>query len=341
MQSNRRIVLEERPRYIIPTANCFRMEDCAIAQPGVGELLVKTQWLGMEPYLLGKVKRASAQANPIKLGEPMVGPAVGRVETSNHPDYAPGDLVYGLWSWQDFALTSGAYVRRIPADLPSPSMALGALGYSGFGAYLSLLELGAAKPGETVVIGAASGGMGQILGQIARLKGIRAVGVAGGPEKCRLAVERFGFAACIDRRERRIPEQLKAACPKGIDVYVETVGGWLFEGALPLLNLRARVVVCGLMSMYAAAGLPDGPDRTMLLLNEINLKRLEVKGLVVFDHMKQRYSDFKREMIGWLNSGQVKPLEWVVEGLEHAPGALQSVFEGKNRGKTVVKVATG
>lgn len=339
MQSNRRIVLEERPRYIIPTANCFRMETCPVPEPGEGELLVRTQWLGMEPYLLGKVKRASVQANPIKLGDPMVGPAVGRVQASNHPDYASGDLVYGLWSWQDLALTSGTYVRRIPAELSQPSHALGALGYSGFGAYLALLELGAAKPGETVVIGAASGGMGQILGQIARLKGIRAVGIAGGPEKCRLATERFGFAACVDRRERKIPEQLKAVCPKGIDVYVETVGGYIFDAALPLFNLHARMVVCGLMSLYSAAGLPDGPDRTMLLLNEINLKRLEVRGLVVFDHMKQRYSEFKREMLGWLKSGEVKPLEWVLEGLDRAPEALQSMFESKNHGKTVVKVA--
>lgn len=339
MQSNRRIVLEERPRYVIPTANCFRMESCSVGEPGNGELLIRTHWLGMEPYLLGKVKRASAQAEPIKLGDPMIGPAVGRVESSRHPDYAAGDLVYGLWAWQDYAVTSGTYVRKIPAELRRPSYALGALGYSGFGAYLALLDLGAAKPGETVVIGAASGGMGQILGQIARIRGIRAVGIAGGPEKCRLATERFGFAACVDRREHRIPEQLKAACPNGIDVYVETIGGWVFDGAMPLLNLRGRVVVCGLMAMYAAAGLPDGPDRTMLLLNEINLKRLEVKGLVVFDHMKRRYSEFKREMLGWLESGEVKPLEWIVEGLEHAPEALQNVFESKNRGKTVVRIA--
>lgn len=340
MLSNRRIVLAERPRYVIPTANCFKLDHAPIPEPRDGELLIRTQWLGMEPYLLSKVKRASNQAEPIALGDPMVGPAVGRVEHSRHADYATGDLVYGLWKWQDHAVSGPGPIRKVPPDIQRPSFALGVLGYSGFGAYLALLHLAAAQPGETVVVGAATGGLGQCVGQIARLKGIRAVGVAGSAEKCRVAVERLGFDACVDHHDQRFSESLKSACGKGVDVYIETVGGRVFDAVMPLMNLHGRIVVCGLMSNYSAASLPGGPDRTTLLLNEINLKRLEIRGLVVFDHMKARYSEFKREMIGWLASGEVRPLEHIVQGLEHAPDALQSVFEGRNFGKTLVHVGS-
>lgn len=338
MQANRRIVLAERPRYIIPTANCFRLEKTEIPEPREGEVQVRTLWLGMEPYLLGKVKRSTGQA-PVQLGDPMVGPAVGQVERSRDVNYREGDLVTGLWGWMDHAITDRVHIRPLPSELKQPSHMIGALGYSGFGAYLAVTTLGEAQPGETVVIGAATGGMGQIVGQLAKIYGYRAVGIAGGMEKCRLAVQRFGFDACVDRRSRTFAEDLRSACGRGIDVYIETLGGKAFAAALPLLNVRARVVVAGLMSVYAAQGLPDGPDRTMLLLNDINLKRLQVKGLVVFDHMKTRFSEFKREMLGWLASGQVQPLENVVDGLENAPEALQSVFEGRNLGKTVVRVA--
>lgn len=338
MQANRRIVLAERPRYIIPTANCFRLEHSDVPTPRDGEILIRTHWLGMEPYLLGKVKRSSGPA-PVQLGDLMVGPAVGQVAASRDADYQEGDLVTGLWGWADHAISDRVHIRKLPPELQRPSHMIGALGYSGFGAWLSVTALGEAQPGETVVIGAATGGMGQIVGQLAKIYGYRAVGIAGGAEKCRLAVERFGFDVCVDRRSRSFAEDLRSACGKGIDVYVETLGGKAFAAVLPLLNLRARVVVAGLMSMYSAQGLPDGPDRTMLLLNEINLKRLQIRGLVVFDHMKARFSEFKREMLGWLASGQIKPLENVVDGLEHAPDALQSVFEGRNLGKTVVRVA--
>lgn len=339
MAGNRRIVLAERPRYTFPTTNCFKLGSSEIPEPAEGQVLIRTQWLGIEPYLLGKVKRASGQA-PVQLGDAMEGPAVGVVEASRNPELQVGDRVTGLWAWQERALSDSNHVRKLPAELKQASHALGALGYSGFGAYLALTHLGDAQPGQTVVTGAASGGMGQMVGQIARIKGVRAVGVAGSAEKCRLATENFGYEMCLDRHLRSaLPAELKKACPQGIDVYIETVGGRVYDAALPLLRLRARMVVAGLMTMYTANSLPDGPDRTMVLLNEINLKRLQVLGLVVFDHMKARYSDFKRDMLGWLDSGEVKPLEHVFEGLENAPSALQAMFEGKNLGKTVVKVS--
>lgn len=339
MDTNRRIVLAERPRYIFPTANCFKLKTGPIPEPGEGEILLRTLWLSMDPYLLGKVKRASNQAEPIPLGEVMVGPTVARVEKSNHPDYQPGDLVSGFWGWQDYAISDGVRIHKLPAGLKHPAHALTVLGYSGFGAYVALLDLGAAKPGDTVVIGAATGGMGQIVGQIAKLKGIRAIGVAGGAEKCQMAVEQFGFAACLDRRAKNLPEQMRGATPNGVDVYIETVGGKVFDSVLPRLNLHARVIVCGLMEMYSAASLPSGVDRSMLLLNEILIRRLEVKGLSVFDHMRRLFPTYRKEMIDWINNGQIKPVEDVIEGLEKAPEALQGVFEGRNRGKSLVHVA--
>lgn len=339
MRTNRRVVLAERPRYIIPTANCFELEKAPVPEPGEGELLVRTLWLGMEPYLLGKVKRASAEAEPVDIGQPMVGPGVGRVEVSRDANYQPGDLVYGLWAWQDYAVVHSSRTRKVPADLRRPSYHLGALGYSGFGAYIAVTDLGAAKAGETLVVGAATGGFGQIAGQLAKLKGCRTVGFAGGKEKCRLAMEQFGFDACIDHEARDLAEQLKRACPKGIDIYLETVGGAALDAVVPLFNVHGRMVVCGLMSLYATGVLPDGPDRTMLLLNQAIIKRLKISGLSSFDHLKRRYNEFKREMIGWIDSGQIKPMEYIVEGLENAPTALQNMFEGKNRGKTVVRVA--
>lgn len=339
MEINRRIVLAERPRYIIPTVNCFRMEQGAVPVPQEGQVLLRTQWLSMDPYLLSKVKRASPQADPVALGDVMVGPTVGRVVTSKHPAYKAGDLVSGFWGWQDYAISDGTRMRKLPLDLKRPSHMLGALGYSGFGAYVALLELGAAKPGETAVIGTATGGLGQIAGQLAKLKGIRAVGIAGGPEKCRIATERFGYDACIDHHSRHFAEALKAACPKGVDVYVETIGGKVFDGVLPLFNLNARMVICGLMAMYAAGGLPPGPDRTMEVMNEVLLKRLQIKGMVTQDFMGRLYHDFKLQMISWINSGQIKPMEYIVEGLEQAPEALQGMFEGRNLGKPLVHVA--
>jgi len=339
MELNRRIVLSERPRYIIPTVNCFRMDQQPVPAPREGEVLLRTLWLSMDPYLLSKVKRASPQADPVALGDVMVGPTVGRVVSSKHAAYKAGDLVSGFWGWQDYAVSDGTRMRKLPADLKRPSQMLGALGYSGFGAYVALLELGLAKAGETVVIGAATGGLGQIAGQLARLKGIRAVGIAGGPEKCRLATEKFGYAACVDHRSKDFAEALRNACPKGVDVYLELIGGKVFDGVLPLFNLNARMVICGLMAMYAAGGLPPGPDRTMEVMNEVLLKRLQIKGMVTQDFVGRLYHDFKLQMIGWINSGQIKPVEDVVDGLERAPEALQGMFEGRNLGKSLVHVA--
>lgn len=338
MNKNRRIVLEERPRYIIPTANCFRVETGSAPGPGAGEVLLQTLWLSMDPYLLSKVKRFSAQAEPIKLGGAMVGLSIARVVRSNHPDYSPGDLAMGFLPWQDYAVSDGTRVRKLTARLPRVQCALGALGYAGFTGYLAVLIAGQAKAGETVVIGSANSGAAQIAAQIARRQGARVVGVGLGRHQCPLPAAELGYDAYIDAGER-LADELKASCPKGVDLYIELVGGKVLDAVMPLLNLHARVVVCGLKALYTSDELPGGPDRTMLFLNEVMVKRLQVQGLVVFDYMKEHYAEFRKKMIGWINNGDLQLLEDVTEGLENAPRALQRMFESNNCGHVVVRVA--
>lgn len=336
---NRRIVLQERPRYIVPTANIFRMVESPMPEARDGEILVRTLWLGMDPYLYSRVKRTSSQAEPVALGEVMVGTTVGRVEVSNRPDFAVGDLVHGFWGWQDYAVLDGTRVWKIDPEIPRPSYMLGALGVSGFGAYLAVNELVKIQPGETLTFGAALGGLGHIAGQIGKLKGARVIGVAGTPEKCRIAVEQLGFDACIHRKAKDYEAQLQAAYKGGIDAYVMAIGGKMFEIALPFFKLRSRVAICGLMATYSMTGLPPGPDRTFLLLNQALIKRMSIHGMVVFDHMHtSRHEEFLRSMKDWILSGKVKPIEDVAEGLEKAPDTLQGLFEGKNVGKAVVRV---
>lgn len=341
MQENRRIVLAERPRYWMPTFNCFRLESGPVPEPGSGEVLLRTLWLSLEPYMYGRMKRASSQAEPVALGDVMVGATVGRVERSNHDGFREGELVIGFWGWQDYALSDGSRLRKLasPVELEHPSYALGVLGRSsGLAAFVALQELARPANGETVVVGTATGGLGQIAGQIAKLRGCRAVGIAGGEKKCRFAVEALGYDACISRTADDFPEQLRAACSDGIDSYIETVGGKVFEAVLPLLNINARMVVLGLMETYTATGLPKGPDRTMVFLNQIIFKRLQVFGLVGNDYYERLFDAFQEQMGAWIASGEVKPVEHIVESLEEAPRALQGIFEGRNFGKVVVRV---
>lgn len=337
---NRRIVLRERPRYTLPTANIFELKKGAVPEAGANQVLIRTLWLGLDPYLYSRVKRASAQAEPVPLGEVMVGSTVGRVVVSNRSDFAVGDLVSGFWGWQDYFVSDGQRISKIDPEISRPSYMLGAFGISGFGAYIAVNDLVHVQPGETLIFGAALGGLGQIAGQIGKIRGARVVGVAGGPEKCRIAVEQLGFDACISHKAKDFPAQLKAACPKGVDAYVMTIGGRMFEVALPWFNLRARIAVCGLMATYGMTSLPPGPDRTFILLNEMLMKRMELRGLVSLDYMQTpRHGDFMRDMKEWIANGKIKPVEHVVEGFEKAPEWLQGIFEGKNVGKCVIHVA--
>jgi NADPH-dependent curcumin reductase len=334
---NRRIVLAARP-HGEPSAADFRLETLAVPELKAGEVLLQTLYLSLDPYMRGRMSDAPSYAPPVEIGAVMVGGTVCRVAESRNPEYASGDLVLAYTGWQEYAVSDGAGLHKL-GDLAHPSLALGVLGMPGFTAYMGLLDIGAPKAGETVVVAAASGAVGAVVGQIARLQGCRVVGVAGGTEKCRYVVDELGFDACIDHRAADFPAQLAAACPQGIDVYFESVGGAVFDAVLPLLNARARVPLCGLISQYNATALPEGPDRLTLLTGTLLKRRIRMQGFIIFDDYGPRYPEFLQAMSAWVAAGKIKFREDVVSGLEAAPQALIGLLKGQNFGKLVVEVA--
>ena len=338
MPINHRIVLNSRP-VGAPTPENFRIEEAPIAAPATGEVLLRTLYLSLDPYMRGRMSDGPSYAAPVALGEAMVGSTVSRVESSNPPDFKPGDLVLGQSGWQSLALSDGNGLNKLDAAMTHPSLALGVLGMPGFTAYMGLLDIGQPKAGETVVVAAASGAVGSVVGQIAKLKGCHVVGIAGGADKCRYVVDELGFDACIDHRSPDLKQQLASACPKGIDVYFENVGGAVFDAVLPLLNTKARVPVCGLIAHYNDTTLPPGPDRLGLLTRTLLIKRIKMQGFIIFDDYAHRYGEFFAEMSQWLKDGKIKFREDVIDGLENAPQAFIDLLEGKNFGKLVVRVA--
>lgn len=341
MPSNRRVILAERPRYIVPTANCFRVLTGPSPEPGPGQLLIRTQYLSMDVMLYSRVQDVGGNSEPIAIDDVMAGPAVGVVISSNHPDYQAGEEVGGYWGWQDFVVSNGSRLRKLDFGLQRPSLGLSAYGPSAFGAYVALKLLAPPQAGETVVVGTALGGLGHIAGQIAKLKGCRVVGIAGGAEKCRVAVEQLGFDACVDHKAKDFAAQLRAACPKGVDVDVETIGGRALDAVMPLLNLNARIAACGLMDtpQLGETSFEGKYSKTMSFMYTLINKRLSIRGLVIFDHLRAEMQNFHRDMKAWIDSGQVKPMEDIVVGLEQAPAAFNDVFMGRNRGKRLIKVA--
>lgn len=335
---NRRIVLAARP-HGAPTAENFRLEETAVPTPATGQMLLRIIHLSLDPYMRGRMSDAPSYAASVAVGEPMVGGTVARVVTSHHPDYKEGDLVLSNSGWQDYALSDGTDVTKLDANIGKPSYAIGALGMPSFTAYMGLLDIGQPKAGETVVVAAATGAVGSVVGQIAKLKGCYVVGIAGGAEKCAYAVKELGFDACIDHRSADFPQQLAAACAKGIDVYFENVGGAVFDAVLPLLNTSARVPVCGLIANYNATELPAGPDRLPLLTRTLLTRRIRMQGFIIFLDYAHRYNEFFDDMSGWLKTGKIKFREDIVEGLENAPQAFIGLLEGKNFGKLIIKVA--
>ena len=338
MPINHRIVLNSRP-VGAPTLDNFRLEEAPIAAPATGEVLLRTLFLSLDPYMRGRMSDGPSYAAPVALGEVMVGSTISRVEASQHPDFKAGDLVLGQSGWQSLALSNGKALSKLDTAMTQPSLALGVLGMPGFTAYMGLLDIGQPQAGETVVVAAASGAVGSVVGQIAKLKGCRVVGIAGGAEKCRYVVSELGFDACIDHRSPDLKQQLAAACPKGIDVYFENVGGAVFDAVLPLLNTRARIPVCGLIANYNDTALPPGPDRLGLLPRTLLIKRIKMQGFIIFDDYAHHYGEFFGEMSQWLKDGKIKFREDVVDGLENAPQAFIGLLEGKNFGKLVVRLA--
>ncbi len=335
---NRQIQLASRPKGA-PTAANFNLVHTVVPTAGPGQVLLRTVYLSLDPYMRGRMSDAASYAASVAVGEPMVGATVCRVETSQNDKFAVGDWVLAHTGWQDFAVFDGAGLTKLDPKVGPASYALGVMGMPGFTAYMGLLDIGAPKAGETVVVAAATGAVGSVVGQIAKLKGCRVVGIAGGAKKCQSAVEELGFDACIDHHSDDLAAQLALTCPKGIDVYFENVGGKVFDAVLPLLNTSARVPVCGLIANYNDTELPAGPDRSPLLMRTLLTKRIRMQGFIIFDDYGSRYPEFAKIMGEWLTSGQIKFREDIVDGLENAPQAFIGLLEGKNFGKLIVRVA--
>lgn len=335
---NRRILLASRPNGR-PSPENFRVDTQPVPAPADGQVLLHTLYLSLDPYMRNLMEEVGpGYAPPVALGDPMVGGTVSRVVASRHAGFRAGELVLANAGWQDFALSNGSDLLAL-GELAKPSLALGGLGMPGFTAYVGLLDIGQPKPGETVVVAAATGAVGSMVGQIAKLKGARVVGIAGGQDKCRHAVEDLGFDACIDRRDPRLAERLAEACPAGIDIYFENVGGEVTDAVLPLLNIGARIPVCGFVSHYNDAATSAGPDRRPQLLATVLQKRVRMQGFIILDHYGERYDAFRRDMQVWLAEGRIKLKEDIVDGLEQAPAAFTGLLEGRNFGKLVVRVA--
>jgi NADPH-dependent curcumin reductase CurA len=336
--TNRKIVLAERPKGL-PNTNTLRLEEDDIEQASAGEMLLRTVYLSLDPYMRGRMNDAKSYAVPLQIGEVMSGQVVAVVVSSNLDGFEAGDYVLSRSGWQDFAISDGTEVMNLGKDPKNPSWSLGILGMPGYTAYAGLLHIGEPKPGETVVVAAASGPVGATVGQIAKIKGCRVVGIAGGAEKCAHVVKTLGFDACIDHKADDFAEQLKAACSDGIDVYFENVGGKVLYAVLPLLNPFARMPVCGVVSWYNLTGLPEGMDFGPAIMGTILRMKVKVQGFIIFDSFpKTTYIDFMRDMTEWLAEGKVQYTEQMVDGLENAPAMLNDVLLGRNFGKVVVKV---
>lgn len=335
--TSRRITLAAHPRGL-PVASDFKLVAEPLPGPGEGEVLLRTQFLSLDPYMRNLMDRIGpGYAPPVALGGTMPGGTVSRVIESRHPAYRAGDLVLANSGWQDYAVSDGKDLQAL-GDMARPSLALGALGMPGFTAHVGLLDIGRPKAGETVVVAAATGAVGAMVGQIARLKGARVVGIAGGAGKCRQAVDELGFDACIDRHEPLFAAQLAAACPAGIDVYFENVGGEVLSAVLPLLNIGARMPVCGFVAHYNDTAGSPGANPLPQFLAAILQKRVQVQGFIILDHYGPRFDVFRRDMDEWVRSGQVQVRESVVDGLENAPAALSDLLQGRHAGKVIVRV---
>jgi NADPH-dependent curcumin reductase CurA len=334
--THRQIVLASRP-VGAPTPENFRLEHSEIPTPAHGELLLRSVYLSLDPYMRGRMSDAKSYADPVALGETMVGGTVCQVIESNHPNFDKGEWVLAFTGWQDYGISDGEGLIKMGMNPSHPSYALGVMGMPGFTAYMGLLDIGQPKEGDTVVVAAATGAVGSMVGQIGKLKGCRVIGVAGGEEKCRYAKEQLGFDECIDHKAEDFAEQLAATCDNGIDVYFENVGGKVFDAVMPLLNTGARIPLCGLISQYNATSLPEGPDRMSMLMAQLLIKRIKMQGFIIFDDYGHRYGEFAQQMTQWVSEGKIHYREHLVEGLENAPEAFIGLLEGKNFGKLVIK----
>ena len=333
----KRIVLASRPDGKPGTDN-FRLEEAAVPVPDDGQFLVRVIYLSLDPYMRGRMDASKSYAKAVEVGDTMEGGAVGEVIASNHPGFAVGTFVNGMFGGASHAVSDGTMVRKLdPAQAPI-STAVGVLGMPGLTAFVGLNDHGRPKAGETLVVGAATGAVGSVVGQLGKIHGMRVVGVAGGAEKCAYAVEELGFDACIDHRDPDLAKRLKEACPKGVDVYYENVGGATLEAVMPLMNVWGRIPLCGMIAWYDNSGPLDGPDRLPKLWRTILVQRLAVRGFIIFDHY-DRFPAFVEEVSGHIRDGRLKYRESIAQGLENAPETFLAMLRGGNFGKQLVQVS--
>jgi len=328
---NRQVLLASRP-HGEPTEANFSVVDAPMPQAGDGEVLVRNTWLSLDPYMRGRMSEAKSYVPPARLGEPMVGQTVGEVLASRDPRFKAGDVVLTSLGWRTHGVAKAADVTAVDATRVPASCYLGVLGMPGVTAWFGLQEIGQPTPGETVLVSAASGAVGSVVGQIAKAHGCRAVGIAGGTAKCDYVVRELGFDACVDHRSATLLDDLRKACPDGVDVNFENVGGVVLDTALAVMNRHSRVVICGLVAEYSATQ-PYGYTR----LRSVLVNRIRMQGMIVFD-WQDRYGEALAGLSRLLAQGKLKYRESIAEGIDSAPRALIGLLKGENFGKQLVKL---
>jgi len=329
---NKQVLLASRPQGAVTEAN-FRFVEAPVGKPGPGEVLVRNEWLSLDPYMRGRMSDAKSYAKSAEIGEVMVGQTVGEVVESNDPNFKVGDKVLTPLGWQLYGIAAAKELTRIDAKRAPASSYLGILGMPGITAWFGLFEIGQPKPGNTVVVSAAAGAVGSVVGQLARIKGCRVVGIAGGKTKCDYVVKDLGFDACVDYKAGNLLADLRDHCPKGVDVNFENVGGMVLDTVLRVMNLHSRIVVCGLIAEYSATE-PYGYK----MLRSVLVNRITMQGMIVFD-WKDRYGEALKGLSGYLTEGKLKYRESIVDGIDNAPKGLIALLKGDNFGKQLVKLA--
>jgi NADPH:quinone reductase len=331
VKTNRRVTLAERP-VGFPKGSDFALDEVEVGEPGPGEVLVRTLWVSVDPYQRGRMSEARSYARSLELGDVITSQSLGEVVESNDGRFSPGDLALGQLGWQEYAVARGGSLRQVPEFLDPPTLALHVVGTTGLTAYFGLLDVGKPRPGDTVVVSGAAGAVGQIVGQIARLMGCRTVGIAGGPDKC-TDCKLFGYDVAIDYKDEDLGAALKDACPDGVDIYFDNVGGDVSGAVHRRLNVGSRIVICGQISQYNL----DRPEPTFhpaLLI----VYRARMEGFLVTDYA-HRFDEVALRLAKWVAEGKLTWREDVTEGLENAPAAFMGMLRGENRGKALVKVA--
>ena len=328
---NRRVTLTSRP-VGLPKESDFELDETEVGEPGPGEVLVRMLWVSVDPYQRGRMSQVRSYARSLELGDVITAQGIGVVVESSDAHYSEGDLVVGQLGWQEYAVVRAGSVRLVPPFLDPPTLALHAVGATGFTAYFGLLDVGKPKPGDTVVVSGAAGAVGQVVGQIAKLAGCRTVGIAGGPDKC-TDCKLYGYDVAIDYKGVDVRGALKEACPDGVDVYFDNVGGEIAQAVVSRLNVGARIVICGQISQYNL----ERPEPTFHP-GALIVHRARMEGFLINDYA-HRFDEAAARLVRWVAEGKIVWREDVTEGLENAPKAFIGMLNGENRGKALVKVA--